>query len=243
MSPIELVLRIALIVAAASAGFVGDVSVWIMGALGLAAIAATAELAIRPYATSLIDRLLLACGGVVTTLILLGLLLSFMPRGVTRVAWTDALLILSLSVLARRIELGSHLKLPAAPIGVLGVSIAVAAIIIIAAVALALAGVRHWDRQSLLALSLVSSSSNAVVVDIEAVSVTGNYRVVATSYDSGRKRYVGRSFHVSVGGSGEQFQERVPINGPGRWTIDLELARRTNVLRELIVNVGDRAIP
>lgn len=234
----EVALRTALIIGSAVTLLYGGVTVWITAPLGLAAMGATAELAVRPYATSAFDRLLLACGSVVVTLILLGLLLNFItPWGLTRITWTTTLVVISFGILVWRRGLKSDIRLRSVSVNAFSLAIAAAVLIIIAATALSLIGVRQWDRRSLLSFSLVANSSNAVVVEIQAVSTMGKYRIV-TSRASDHHRYRGKAFAISAGGNGETLRIRVPIKTAGRWTIDLEPANHADVSRELIVDVG-----
>jgi uncharacterized membrane protein len=108
-------LRLALIVGLPVA-IAYNAATWIAAPVGLMAIAATVELAVRPYAANVIDRLLLACGAVVTTLILVGLGLNLTSWGLTRGTWTVAWTILSIGVLAWRRGLGAGIRKPAAGI-------------------------------------------------------------------------------------------------------------------------------
>ena len=94
----ELALRSALIVSPFGAVASG-LPAWLTAPLSLLSIATTAELAVRPYAVNVVDRVLLGCGAVVTTLILLGIVLNLTPWGLTLATWNLAWLIVSAGVL------------------------------------------------------------------------------------------------------------------------------------------------
>jgi hypothetical protein len=232
----EVALRLALIVGLCVA-IMYDVTIWIAASLCLIAIAVTAELAVRPYATSAVDRLLLSCGAVVTTLILVGLGLNLTPWGLTQATWTVAWSILSIGVLAWRRRLRSDLGRPTARITSVGLWASLACLIIVGAGMLALAGVRHWNRQPVLAFSIVSTSADAVLVEIDATSITERYRIVANSRVSGARQYFGAPLTIGSGGDGERVFMHVPINVPGVWIIRLESANNGRTLRWLKVNV------
>jgi hypothetical protein len=233
----EVALRLALI-----GGLLGAIAygtaVWVTAPLGLIVIAATAELAVRPYATNAVDKLLLGCGAVVTTLILVGLGLNLTPWGLTQASWSVAFAILSIGVLAWRRGLGSHVKRPAIKMRSLSVWLVSASLILAVAVVLAVTGVRHSDQQPVLAFALVSKSTNAVVVEIEATSIKGKYHIVAASKVPGARQYASALLAISAQRTAERVQERVPINIAGTWTIDLQSAGDGTVVRRLRVDVG-----
>jgi hypothetical protein len=237
---LEATLRMTLI-ASLFGAFMYGVTVWIIAPLGLISIAATAELAVRPYATNAADRLLLACGSIVTTLILVGLALNLTPWGLTRTTWNAAWLIVSISVLAWRRRLATNItniRLPWAETRSLSVWIATASLILIAAVILALAGVRISDRQPVLALSVVSRNTDSVVVEIEATSITGEYQIMATSRAPKALQYSSGLLTIKAGSNGEQVRTRVPLNVAGTWTIDLESAYGDAIIRWLKVDLN-----
>jgi hypothetical protein len=225
----EVALRLTLIVALLVA-VAYDVNVWIAAPLGLLAIATTAELAIRPYAANAVDRLLLGCGTVVTTLILAGLGLNLTPWGLTRTTWTVTWTILSIGVLAWRRELGAGIRS-------FGLWVLSASLIFVVAGILAIAGVRHSNRQPFVAFALVSTSANAVVVEIDAKSITERYRIVAMSKVSGARKYFSAPFTVRSGGDGVRVFEHVPINIAGVWIINLESANNGAIVRWLKVDI------
>ena len=224
------------------AGLFGSVAAslaaWITAVLGFAAIAATAELATRPYAANLIDKLLMGSGAVVTAFIIVGLGLTLTPWGLTRTTADVAWLVLSLGVLIWRRQLGTRITLPAAEIRSLGIWVILAGVILAGGAALAAAGVRHWNQRPALAFALVSKNANSVVVEIEATSVTGRYQIVASSKVHGAQQYSSPLLRINAGGDGERLREQVPINIAGAWTIDLQSADDSSVVRYLIVNVS-----
>jgi|SRR5215471_8120508 len=233
----ELALRLALI-ASPFGAVASGLPAWITAPLSFLSIAVTAELAVRPYGTSAVDRVLLGCGAVVTTLILVGIILNLTPWGLTQVTWNVAWLILSVGILVWRRRLGTHISLPVSGLGVLAAWAAAGVLIIAAAGMLALAGVRHVARQPVLAFALVVKKPNSVIVEVEATSMTGKYHILATSDTAGARQYTSPVFAVKAGENGTRVLREVPINTPGFWTIDLESADSGSVVRWLRVNAG-----
>lgn len=235
----EVTLRLALI-AALSAAIVCGVSVWITAPLSLLATAATAELAIRPYANNMADRLLLSCGAIVTILIIAGIALNLTPWGLTQTTWGATWLAVSIGVLICR--RGTATGVPRLPSEMRSLSLwgamALAAVIIVGAVTLALAGVRRSAEQPDLAFSLISKSTNSVVVEVEATSFSGSYYIVTASSGSAAHQYSSPLLTIRAGGAGERVRERIPINGSGTWTIDLDSAHSGTTVRRLKVNFG-----
>jgi hypothetical protein len=231
----EVALRLALI-ASLCAAIVYNVAVWIVAPVGLMAIAATVELAVRPYGRNDVDRLLLGCGAVVTTLILAGLVLDITPWGLTRTSWTVAWTIISIGVLVWRRRLRLNIRPHAAKIGRLTPWLLAASLILIGAVALALTGVRDWNRQPVMAFALEATDAHSVLVEIDATSINESYRIEATSDVPGARRYLSAPVAVDAGGGGKRILERVPTNIEGVWTIRLESAANGVVLRWLRVN-------
>jgi hypothetical protein len=212
---------------------------WIATVLGLAAIITTAELAVRPYATNAIDKLLMGSGAVVTTLIIIGLGLTLTPWGLNRITVDIAWLAVSLAVLGWRRQLRTNIQLSMAGMSSsISIWVVSASLILAGGVILALAGVRHWKQRPALAFSLVSKSTGSVVVEVEATSVTGRYQIVADSKVHGAHRYSSSLLTIKAGGEGERLQARVPINISGVWTIDLQSAVDHSVVRLLIVSVS-----
>lgn len=205
--------------------------------LGLLAIAATAELGVRPWAQGALDRLLLGCGAVVTALILTGLVLNLTPWGLTRMTWAIAWAILSVGVLAWRRGLGFEGWPRAARIRSFGLWLFAAGLIVVVAGILAIAGIRHGSRQPDLAFSLVSADSGAVVVEIDATSTAETYRIVGTSAAPGTQRYVSAPLTIRSGGDGVRVVRRLPINTAGSWKISLEAADTGRVVRWLKADV------
>jgi hypothetical protein len=237
---LEATLRVTLIASLFGTIMYG-VTVWIIAPLGLVAIAATAELAVRPYAANAADRLLLACGAVVTTLILIGLALNLTPWGLTKTTWNVAWLIVSIGVLSWRRTIATSITSIAsrwAAARSYSVWIAAASLILVAAVILALAGVRIWDRKPVLAFSVVSRDNNSVVVEIEATSITGEYQIIATSPAPQALQYSSGPLTIKADGNGRQIRARVPLNVAGTWTIDLESAYNDTVVRWLRVDLN-----
>lgn len=235
----EVTLRLAPI-AALSAAIVCGVSVWITAPLSLLAIAVTAELAVRPYANNVADRLLLSCGAVVTILIIAGIVLNMTPWGLTQATWGATWLTVSIGVLIWR--RGTTTGVPRLPAEMRSLSLwgamALAAVIFVGAVTLALAGVRRSAQQPDLAFSLISKSGNSVIVEVEATSFSGSYYIVTASSEPAAHQYSSPLLTIRAGSAGEQVRERVPINGPGTWTIDLNSANDGTTVRWLKVDLG-----
>jgi hypothetical protein len=218
-------------------------SVWIATPLFLVGIAVTGELAVRPYARNGIERALLACGATVTASILIGLCLNLTPWGLTRWTWLFSWLVVSTAVLIWR--RASRTPFDAVRIrsyclrhwlaGLYGLA---AVVIFVVAGTVAISGVRIWSQKPMLAFSLVSKSSSAVVVNIDAISTNATYRIVAESGTRKAHHYLSAPILVNAGGKGQSFDESVPVNVPGRWTIDLNAVNGSTGVRELIVNVG-----
>lgn len=243
MSRLEVTLRLALI-AGLLAVIAASPTVWLTAPVALVAIAATAELAVRPYAAGPDGRLLLACGALVTVLILAGLVLNLLPWGLTRLTWGAAWLVISVAVLVWRRHSATGLAglgrlRPAAwsrgPGLAMGLWITAAAVILAGAVVLAQSGVRNWDRKPVLAFSVVSRDTQAVVVQVQATSVTDRYQIVAT----GPGHYTTPYFTVTAGGTGTQIRKRVPLGRAGTWIIDLQSGGQT--VRKLQLIVGKQS--
>jgi hypothetical protein len=231
----ELALRLALIVGLFVA-ITYEVNVWILAPLGLIGIAATAELAIRNYVNNAVDRLLLGCGTVVTVFILAGLLLNLTPWGLTRMTWAVFWTTLSIGVLAWRRKLGINVGRPGA-IRPFGPWLFSAILLFALAGVLAIAGVRAWSEQPVLAFAFSSTNSNDVVVEIDSTSINDIYRIVAKSKVSGAHQYSSKPLTVRSPGTGSRLYEHVPVNVDGIWTIDLESANTGAVVRWLRVDV------
>jgi hypothetical protein len=233
----EIAIRLTLIVSLFIAAIYG-LNLWIAAPLGLIAVAATAELAIRPYATNGADRLLLACGGAVTVLILVGLGLNLMPWGLTRLTWDVAWAILSIGVLVWRRGLRSPVGPLSAGFRSIGFWLLPVSLIFVFAGVIALAGVQQWNRKPVLAFSLESITANTVVVKIDATSITDRYRIAAISTSLGAKRYLSGPFTIRSGGDGEHILERVQVNVAGVWKISLESASDGTTVRWLKVYIS-----
>ena len=232
---LEVAARLALI-AGLAAAITLSVTVWVTAPLGLLAIAAVAELAVRPYAASPTDRLLLGCGTVGTVLILAGLALNLTPWGLTRATWTGTWLLVSVGVLVWRRDLRSHVVWPGAWMKSSGIWVISASLILVFAVVVALAGARRWDQRPALAFSVVSQTDNAVVVEIDATSTAGEYEIRARS-DTNRGGYASASVDLDAGGGGLRLRERLPVSTSGAWTIDLWSVARKATVRLVKVNV------
>lgn len=231
----EVAARLALIAGLAAAITLG-VTVWVTVPLGLLAIAAVAELAVRPYAARPTDRLLLGCGAVITVLILAGLALNLTPWGLTGATWTGTWLLVSVGVLVWRRDLGTPVRWPGAWMRSSGIWVILASLILVFAVVIALAGARHWDQRPALAFSVVSQTSNAVVVEIDATATTGEYEILASSATH-PKRYASASVDLDAGGGGLRLRERLPVSTSGAWTIDLRSVAKKTTVRWVKVNV------
>jgi len=232
----EIILRAVLIIGLLAA-IAYNINVWIAAPLGLLTIAATAELAIRPYAASSIDRLLLGCGITVTAFILIGIGLNLTPWGLTRITLTFAWTIINFGVLVWRRKLGTHIEKPLGGIISFGPWVLLASMVLIAAGVLAVVGVRQWNRQPVLAFALTSTSPDSVVVEIDSTSLSDRYRIVAASKSSGALQYSSAPLTVKSGGDGQRIFERVPINVAGVWTINLESLNDGTVVRWLKVDI------
>ncbi len=237
MPVLEVLVRLLLIAGSAGINLDGHLSVWLSAAVGLAAMVATVELAVRPYGATLFDRLLMMAGSLLAALILLGVVLNFTPWGMTLETWNVAWAVLGLLVLFWRRQSRTQVRLPKIPINVLSLSIVLAAAIIIGAGALAISAVRKWDGKPVLAFSLVSSSATTITTEIDATSVSGRYSIVAFPQVRKTSRYTSKPISVSAGTGGQTIQERVPVSAKGTWVIDLEPADGGTVIRELIVDV------
>ena len=244
MPPAEVIARLALIAGLLAVIAVSPV-VWVAAPVALVAIAVTAELAVRPYAGDPAGRLLLACGAVVTVLILAGLALNLLPWGLTRLTWAVTWLVISVAVLVWRRHSATglgwlrHLGRDGGPGLSLGLWMSAAAAILVGAVLLAQAGVHNWDRKPVLAFSVVSRTAQAVVVQIQATSVTERYQIVATEQGRSSGHYTSPFFTVFAGGTGNQLRQQVPLSRTGQWIIDLQSGGKT--VRKLQVVMGAAA--
>jgi hypothetical protein len=75
----------------------------------------------------------------------------------------------------------------------------------------------------MLAFSIVSQTTDAIVVEIEASSTSGAYQIVATPKNQEDQQYTSAVLTIRAGGGGLQLQERVPVSTPGTWMIGLKL--------------------
>lgn len=237
MPALEVVARLALIGGSASINLAGYVSIWISVGLGLVAMIATAELAVRPYGARIFDRLLLIAGSLITVFILLGLVLNVTPWGMTRGTWNVAWAIVGIGVLIWRRGTHTHFILPYGPISVLSLSIVAAAAIIIGAGFLAVDGVSKSESEPVLSLSLVSSSSTRMTIEVDARSVSGSYLIMAFPQVNKTSSYKSKPFSVSAGIGGETVQRQVPVKVKGTWIVEL-VADGGKAIRQLIVNIS-----
>jgi hypothetical protein len=232
---LEIVMRL-LLIAGLCAAIWSGVTVWLEVPLALVAITATTELAIRPYTANAADRLLLGCGAIVAALIIIGLGLNLTPWGLTKTTWNIAWLVLSIGVLARRRGLSTGFGWPLPQARALSGWLAAAALVIAVAVTVSVVGVQRWDQKPLLAFSVVSESTNSVVVEIEATSMSGTYRITAMAPPSNETSYQSAPFTVNAASGSEQLRERVPIDVPGKtWKINLVLVSNGSISRWLRV--------
>ena len=242
MSRLEIFLRTALNVVT-FAVIVAGLNKWIAAAFFLIGVAATTELAVRPHAQGWVEKLLLGCGAIVTTFILIGLCLNFTPWGLTRATWGVAWLIASIAVLIWRRDFGTviqsnDVRSYVAHHWLLGLYGVAAMAVLVVAVGIALAGTRIWSQKAVLSFSLVSKTTNSVIVRVDATSTTGTYRVAAQSNSPHAHRYLSTPISVSADAQGQALDETVPTNVPGRWTIYLTDGTGSSDLRELIIDVG-----
>ncbi len=235
MSRLEVTLRVVLL-AGLLAVIAASPTVWLTAPVALVAIAATIELAVRPYAA---DAAAAAAGlrsggdrthpgrpGAEPAAVgadpgHLGGGLAGDQRGRADLAADSAT---DLSWLARPGRAGG-----------LGLWMAAAAVILAGAVLLALAGVRNWDRKPVLAFSVLSRTAQAAVVQVQATSMTNRYQIVATRPGQAAGQYASPYFMVRAGGSGIQVRKRVPLNGDGTWNIDLQAGGKTVRKVQLVV--------
>jgi hypothetical protein len=231
----EIAVRLLLIGGLCAAIWSG-VTVWLAVPLALIAITATTELAVRPYTANAVDRLLLGCGAIVTTLIIIGLGLNLTPWGLTKITWNLAWLVLSVGVLTWRRGLSTGFGWPPPRMRALSGWLIAATLMIAAAVIVSVAGVQRWDQKPVLAFSVVSESSNSVVVEIEATSITGTYQITAVPQPLKKASYRSAQFTVSAASGSEQLRERVPLDIPGKtWTINLVSVSDGSIARWLRV--------
>lgn len=241
MPRLELILRAALNVAIVVAIGLG-LTPWFATPLFLLGVAATAELAVRNHSADGVEKILLICGATAIAFILVGLFLNFTPLGLTRASWGASWLVVSTGVLIWRRNSATpiqrdDIKLYIERHWVIGMYGVAALAIFIAAVYLAMAGVWSSNQRPMLAFSLISKNASQIVVKIQAVSVTGTYRIVARP-GSSPPRYSSSPISVNADGNVETLVENVPISVPGRWTIYLNSVNASNSSRELIVDVG-----
>jgi hypothetical protein len=232
---LEITVRLLLIGGLCAAIWSG-VTVWLAVPLALIAITATTELAVRPYTANAVDRLLLGCGAIVTALIIIGLGLNLTPWGLTKATWNVAWLALNVGVLAWRRRLGTGFGWPPPRMRALSGWLIAATLMIAASVAVSVAGVQRWDQKPVLAFSVVSESSNSVVVEIEATSISGAYQITAVPQASEKGSYRSAQFTVNAASGSEQLRERVPLDVPGRtWEINLVSVSDGSIARWLRV--------
>lgn len=233
----EVAIRLGLNVGATLAIACG-VSVWLSAPLMLLALAAACELAVRPYGHQSADRLLLSAGALVTVTILLGLLLNFLPWGLTRGTWAVTQLLVGSSIIFWRRD--ERTVLPAriwsASVAIWGAGLA-SAFIFVAAGYIAQAGARTWDQKPALALSLISQSRKSFVVQIDATSVTGKYRIEATLNRAARGRHLTAIVSIDAASGARTIQEQVNVSEPGRWTVTLRPENGSYGKRSLVVDV------
>lgn len=218
-------------------------SAWIATPLFLIGVAATSELALRPYARNGAEKMLLICGATVTALILVGLCLNLTPWGLTRGTWAVSWLVVSTAVLIWRRTSGTFIRVQDVRfhlarhwlVGLYG--LAAAAIFVVAGI-IAMSGVRAWSQKPVLAFSLVSKSSSIIVVKIDAISTNGAYRIVAESAGRHAHPYSSPPILVNAGPKGQALNESVPVNVSGRWIVSLNPVDGSTDSRELVVDVG-----
>jgi hypothetical protein len=232
----EIALRVALIIGSAVA-INEHASAWVTAPLSLIAIATTIELAVRPYARSTVDRVLIGCGSGVVALILLGLILNLTPSGLTRTTWSVTWAVVGLGVLIWRRNAGvsvdiARIRVPPSAFWAVPV-----VAVLVAAGFVAQAGVNN-EKHPVLALSLLSQTTRDVQVQINATSISGSYRLRAQSDTPGAQAYTSPEFDISAGSAGARIVRKVPTNFPSRWTITLAAVHGNPFTRELIVDVG-----
>jgi hypothetical protein len=111
-----------------------------------------------------------------------------------------------------------------------------AALIITVAVTVSVVGVQRWDQKPLLAFSVVSESNNSVVVEIQATSMSGTYRITAIPQPPNKTSYQSAPFTVNAASGSEQLRERVPLDVPGQpWKINLVSVSNGSIARWLRV--------
>ena len=225
--------RLLLLVVAALLAILGAPT-WLTGPVGLVSLAATAELAVRPYAVTATDRLLWAMGALLVTLILAGFVLNVPAAGLSRTSWNLAAGAIGVVVLLRRREYlaaSGRIPLPAVTARSTLVGLVLVGLLSMSVV-LIVKGARAGDRAAIVSLSLVSIQRDRVVVRISSETTSATYRIVASDRP-GKARYVGPLFQVMAG---IPLEEAIPASPNSRWQIVLNAPSDPGFSRTLIVD-------
>jgi hypothetical protein len=235
----ELTIRSAVLVLAAVLGVIAPDLV-VTGLVMLGVVASSAELAVRPWSTSLLTRTVMACGGLLVFLVLGGLVLNLLPWGLTRPSWTvlaltaaASILIVRRARLPQRPSVGSQQRLGRPAPSAVGWA-AATGVVLVAAVLLAVVGGRDAST-SVLAFAVTGQTARDVQVEVQGDAGGGSYDIVAVAVAAPGGRPLAPQ-RVTVA-PGARVPAVVSLPGDGRWRIELRDAGQGAALRYLIVDV------
>ncbi len=251
MNQPERLARTALLLAAFAAGAL-RLPVPLLAPLGLAGIAATAELAARAPGRAGVDRLLVALGYTICAAVLGGLALALSPPGLTAPSWAGYWLVLGLATLlwkARRPvpatapevapdpvadRSAADRPAPARTTGA-GMSLYVlACTALLGAVGLAALGATGAGTEPL-ALWLVSRNATSATVAVHTGADTGPVRLAVVDTGTGTVAWAGDPFTVAAGAPARELT--VPLPGAGRWRVQLNGTGGGPPIRELVLDL------
>ena len=166
-------------------------------------------------------------------LVLVGVLLNFVPGGLTRASWIAASLVFGLAVLYWR--RGSPTRLPVRWSQLLSRRLIAAGLISVGllavSVGVSLNGTQAGVRVQIVSLSLVSQSPTRIVVRISSSRDDGTYRLVL----AGRGKQVRTISEIRVLG-GSSVDESFAVSPGLVWQFLLTSAKDPAFSRLLIVN-------
>jgi hypothetical protein len=233
----ELAVRSAVLVLAAVLSVIAPDLV-VTGLVMLGVVASSAELAVRPWSTSVLTRTVMASGGLLVVLVLGGLVLNLMPWGLTRASWTVLALTAAASILIvrrtrmpHRPPVGSQQRHGRPAPSAVGWG-AATGVILVAAVLLAVVGGRDAST-SVLAFAVTGQSGRDVQVEVQGDAGGGSYDIVAVAVPGGGQLAPQR---VTVG-PGARVPAVVSLPADGRWRIELRDAGQEAASRYLVVDV------
>lgn len=228
----DLAARAAVVVAA---GVVGAVGVWwpVSTLLAALAVMAVAERVVRLRRRGRLDAVLVGVGGLVVTLILLGLLLDAVPGGLTRVSWSVALGLVGLGALvACRRRPGAS---PFAHRGRLprgnAVWSAVALGLTVLAVAISVTSANDGESPPL-QLSVRDVSATHAEIVVRGGSSAGVYQLAAGS--GAATRIVRGPFHL---GAGQSIVTPVTLDPGSRLRVSLDTTALGTTTRTVVRSV------